>query len=275
MNRIFSPHIYEYTLRGRIKSLIIWFFSASCTLAFLVLLFNLFTSSGVPDFVGEMMTALPKDLTQNFYIDALPDLANYRVNLGLCLQAVMLIGSVYACYLGVSSIVTSKNDGTLMFGYSQGLSKPCMVISNYISCATVLILFNMGVFCLSMWIGLSDNASELTGIILKSFLTMLVSELVFLAAGMLFSSFMKDASACASFALGFFLVTFLLGTLGNYMSLFSFLKVFSPYHYFSPYMFSRFSVQVNTGNIVLSFAEILLLTALTCLRLHKSDITEL
>lgn len=275
MNRIFSPHIYEYTLRGRIKGLIIWFFSASCTLALLVLLFNLFISSGMPDFVGEMMTALPKDLTQNFYIDALPDLGDYRVNLGLCLQAVMMIGSVYACYLGISSIITCKSNGTLVFGYSQGLSKPCMVISDYISCATVLLLFNMGIFCLSMWIGLSDNAPELTAIILKSFLTMFVSELVFLAVGMFFSSFMTDISACASFALGFFLVTFALGTLGNYMSMFSFLKVFSPYHYFSPYMFSNFNVQVDTDKLVLSFAEIILLTALTCLKQHKSDITEL
>lgn len=274
MNRIFSPHLYEYTLRGRIKGLLIWFFSASCTLAFLVLIFNLLMESGVPSFVSEMMTALPKDLTQNFYIDALPDFSNYKVNLGICLQAVMAVGSIYACYLGISSVIRSKKDGTLVFGYSQGLSKPCIIITHYISCATVLLLFNMGLFCLSMWIGLSNHVQELLDIILKSFLTMFVAELVFLAAGMFISSFMNDISACASFSFGLFLITFILGTLANYMSVFSFLKVFSPYHYFSPYMFSAVGVRLSSAMLILSFAEIILFTALTCLRVHKSDLTQ-
>lgn len=274
MNNVFSPHLFEYNLRGRVKGLAIWFVSAACTLAFMVLLASLIIKSGMPDFVGEMLTALPDELSQNFKLESLPSFGDYRVDLGLCLQALMILGSIYACYLGISSIKTSEDDGTLIFAYSQGLSRVCIVITHYIVCAVVLILFNAGLFCLSMWIGLSNHVPELLAIIMHSFVAMLITELLYMAVGILISTFMRDITRCASTAMGIFLLTFFMGTFGYYTDTLSFLKVLGPYHYYSPYMFCTINAEFDTSRAVLIAFAAIVFVALAALRLLRRDLIE-
>lgn len=272
MSTVFSPHLFEYNLRGKIKGLILWCLSTACTLILFMLLFSLIIKSGVPSFVSEMLTALPKGMMQNFYFETLPSLGDYSVDVGICLQVIMMIGCIYACHLGVSSIALSENDGTLIFACSQGLNRVSIIITHFIVNLFTIILYNVIIFCVSLWIGMSNNIPELKDLIITSFCAMLIIEVVFIAIGMVASTFIKDLSGMSSISFGLFLFAFLFGTLGYYTDSLSFLKVIGPYHYYSPYMFTTTGAELSTDKIVLSTIMVVLSLVIVVARLAKRDL---
>lgn len=98
--------------------------------------------------------------------------------------------------------------------------------------------------------------------------------MLYLAVGILISTFINDITRCASTAMGVYLMTVLFGTLGYYTDSLSFFKVLGPYHYYSPYMFCTLNVPFDSSRAVSVIIVSAVFVALASLRMVRRDLIE-
>ncbi len=245
-----STPIFGQDLRCRVSSILKWLvFTVIATLGIYLLIYNLYIS-GIPDFVNDLLISLPDEIRALIYIEKIPDFSNVTFDYAVCMQVLLIIGCGYACYLGCSSFLVNKNNGTLKYIHSLPITRTCVVITRFFAQVTILIIYDILLVFLNIWIASGLNVSSFIFNIPNIFCAMLMGELFFLSLGFAISCIVKFQSTPYTFAFGSLLFCLVMDIL---------YKLFSKEILSDLVLISHYSVY----NIIMNNTNISFMTAFT------------
>lgn len=249
----FSVPIFGQDLKCRILSIIKWLtFTLITVTGITMLIYNLYTS-GLPDFVKDLLTSLPDEMRKVIYMENIPDFSNSTFNYAVCMQVLFLTGCGYACYLGCSAFQVSQNNGTVRYIHSLPISRTCVVITRFFSQTTILIAYNIVLICVSIWIGILFNTNNFMLELPTVFGAMITGQLLFLAIGFSVSCIVRFSSTPYTLSFGILFLCLIIDIINNIFSseMLSSLVITS---YYSPY---GIIMKTNSTNITASVLSII------------------
>lgn len=272
MNGYFSFPLLSYSLRSRTKNLIVWSFVSLCIFILIIVMFMNLLTAGLPDIISDMLSSLPTSLyggTEG--TGEVPDFTDFGVNFGLCMQLMLIVGCVYACYLGASSNSNSHGDSDITFIYAMPVSRLCTVLTSFITQFVTLFVYNIVVLLVSLAVLYSNNQMAYFGKILLAVFAFLLIETVYLSIAFLCSTFMNSSSQASSISAVTVTATLVFGLVGSLSSSLKVLTFLSPYTYVSVYSIVSGGSKVFFIGIVASVLIILVALAVSCIRYDKID----
>lgn len=271
MNEYFSFTLLGYNLRSRTKNLIIWSVVSLCIFILIIVMFMNLLTAGLPDFIGDMLASMPASLSDANAVSAIPDFTDFGVNFGVCMQIMLIVGCVYACYLGASSNSNSHGDSDITFIYAMPVTRICTVLTSFAAQFVTLILHNVVVLLVSLAVLYSNNKMAYFGKILLAIGAFLLIETVYLAVAFLLSTFMNSSSQASSIAAVTVTLTVVLGLIGSISPALTPLKCLSPYTYIGVYSVISGASKLFFVGIVASIVIIIICLAISCIRYEKID----
>ncbi len=232
MNEYFSVPLLGYKLKGRTKNFIVWSTISLCLFILIVVMFSNLLSAGLPDFVSDMLASIPGSVSGSAGT-ATPDFKDFGVNFGVCMQLMLIVGCVYASYLGASANTNGRGDSDITFVYSLPVSRVCAVLTSFVSQLAVLFCYNIVVAVVSAGVLYANNKMSFIGKVFLAVGAFMLIEIIYLAISFLLATFMNSGSQASSISAVVVTVTVLFGLLGSLSKALSVLKVLSPYTYIS------------------------------------------
>ena len=272
MSKVFEFAIYKADIKQRLFTMLLWLFLSGALLSAGVFLYPAIVASHAGDALAEIMQVFPHEILKPFDLDAIPNLQVYTEYLSVCLQVLFAVGCLYACYLGTAALIRPESDNSVVFDYAQPVSRTCMLLSRFFSQATVLLVFDTGMYVLTLLISQSFvlDRGAFCNTLFRLFALFYLIGFLYLAIGFLFSSFLTHISQASAAALLLFLSTFLFGVCSGVNDALQWMKSLSPYHLFAASgMLQRTSVSGGTVTICLLLS--LLCAAAAVVRYRYKD----
>jgi ABC-2 type transport system permease protein len=235
MNQFFIPALYRKSVKSGVLGLLIWFLVLGGVFSLALLLFPKIATSGMSQTLADVMQAFPKELLDEFHLDKIPDFRDYVFYFSLCAQGLLILGGLYASYLGAVSLVRLQSDHSVVLVYSQPVGRAGIVTSQFCAGATLLVCFYTGLFALAFYTsaGFVDRLGEFAGRLALLMLAQLLVGLIYYSVGFLFSAFLSHRAQSPAMALGLLLTTLLFGIMGGAMDGLEWMEYAAPYRYFS------------------------------------------
>ncbi len=272
MNEYFSFTLLGYKLKSRTKNFLVWSTISLCLFILIVVMFSNLLSAGLPEFISDMASSMPGAVTGSAPDSEPLDFKDFGVNFGVCLQIMLIVGCVYASYLGASANTNGRGDSDVTFVYSLPVSRTCAVMTGFVAQLVTLFLHNIVVALVSIAVLYSNNKMSYLGKVLLAVGAFLLIEIIYLAISFLLATFMNSGSQASSISAVVVTITILFGIIGSAAKTLSIMKIFSPYSYIS-----IFGIITGESRLyVIGIAAGLLMTVvslvISCMRYNKIDL---
>ncbi|MBQ2604676.1 MAG: ABC transporter permease subunit [Acutalibacteraceae bacterium] len=271
MNNYFSFPLMGYNIKSRIKNFMIWSIISICLFILIVVMFSNLLNAGLPEFVADMLASMPASVSGSNSGSALPDFKNFGVNFGVCLQLMLIVGCIYASFLGASANTGSRGDNDITFIYSLPVTRMSTVLSSYFAQIVILFFYNIIVFVVSLGVLYSNHKMNYLVKIVFAVLAFLFIEIVYLSVSFLLSTFMNTSSQASSVSAVMVTVTVLFGLVGSMSPALKALEFLSPYKYISVFSIVSGSGGLYFVGIVAGLLIALLCVVISCARYEKID----
>lgn len=271
MNGYFSLPLLGYNLRLRTKNFLLWSLVSLCLFILIIVMFSNLLSAGLPDFVSDMLASIPATVSGDSSSENLPDFKDFGVNFGVCMQIMLIVGCVYASYLGASANTASRGDNDITFIYSLPVTRVCTVLTSFVAQFVVLIFYNVVVLVISLGVLYSNNKMSYLGKIILAVVAFLLIELIYLSVSFLLSTFMNSSSQSSSISAVIVTVTVLFGLIGSMSPALKVLKFLSPYTYVSVYAIVSGGSRMFYVGIAAGILIALISLVVSCARYEKID----
>lgn len=272
MNDYFSAPLLGYKLRGRAKNFLIWSTISLCLFILIVVMFSNLLSAGLPDFVSDMMASIPGAVTGNGGNASTPDFKDFGVNFGVCMQLMLIVGCVYASYLGASANTNGRGDSDITFVYSLPVSRMCGVLTSFVAQLFVLLFYNIVVAVVSIGVLYSNNKMTYIGKVFLAVGAFMLIEIIYLAISFLLATFMNSGSQASSISAVVVTVTILFGLIGSMSAALGALKVLSPYSYISVFGIISGESRMYVVGIAAGLLMTVISLVISCARYDKIDL---
>ena len=271
MSEYLSMPLLGYDLKARTKNFVVWTIISVCLFILIVVMFTNLLNAGLPEFVSDMLSSVPTSVSGGDQPGQLPDFKDFGVNLGVCMQLMLIVGCVYASYLGASANTGSRGDNDITFVYSMPVTRICTVLTSYVAQVVILLFYNIAVFVVSLGVLYSNHKMNFVGKIAFAVLAFMLIEIIYLSISFLLATFMNTSSQAASISAVIVAITVLFGLVGSMSPALNALTFLSPYKYISVYSIvsggsSMFFIGIIAG-VVMSIISIML----SCARYNKID----
>jgi ABC-2 type transport system permease protein len=237
LTRLWEGAFTRHCLKKGIAGMMICFILSGGLLLLTLFFYPNVAQSGLKEAMQEMMQAFPAEMLQRFGLNNIPDFSDYHHYLAAAMQIQLLIGCMFASYLGASSLIRFESDHSMIFLYSHPISRFSIVYNKLICQLCLMTLYNIGIFLIVYLMSAAFVAE--TGLflllVLRVFFAFWLVHLLYLCAGFFFSSCLSHSSQCSSIAFLLFLFSLLFGLLSGLVPGFGFLRFLSPYFYFQVY----------------------------------------
>lgn len=272
MKGYFSLPLLRYNLKSRTKSFIVWSVASLCIFILIVVMFMNLLSSGLPDIVSNMLQSVPTSVSGEGGAAATPDFTDFGINFGACMQVMLIVGCVYACYLGASANSNGHGgDSDITFIYSMPISRMGAVITSFASQFITLAGYNIIVLLVSAAVMYSNNKADYLPEVLLAIGAFLLIQTVYMSLGFLFSTFMSSSTQASSVTAVTVAVTVLFGLVGSLATTLKPLTFLSPYKYISVYSIISGQEQMFFIGIVASILITIAALSVSCVRYDKKD----
>ncbi len=219
----------------------------------------------------EILNSLPAGFVDALGLKAF-NLTTLNGFFGIMFVYYALLGGIAAAMWGSDSISKEERDKTVEFSLVLPVTR-----SRVVTAKALAAVVNCVVFVLVTWVSSIVAAqSYKPDQAFYSFLTlemeaMFVTELIFLALGLLLGCVMKQYKLSSSTAVGIILVTYFLSIVSVMNAKLDFLKYFTPFKYFdAAALFS--SGKMDGGYLLLSAAIIVVCVVVAYLVYNKRDL---
>ena len=271
MNSYVSFPLMGYNIKSRFKNFLIWSSISICLFILIVVMFSNLLNAGLPEFVADMLASMPASVSGGGAKADLPDFKDFGVNLGVCMQLVLIVGCIYASFLGASANTGSRGDNDITFIYSLPVTRMCTVLSSYFAQIVILLLYNIIVFVVSLGVLYSNHKMNFIIQIVFAVLSFLFIEIVYLSLAFLMATFMNTSSQASSISAVMVTVTVLFGLVGSMSPALKALEFLSPYKYISVFSIVAGSGGMYFVGIVAGLLISLLCVVVSCARYEKID----
>ena len=271
MNEMVSMPLLSYDLKSRLKNFIIWTIISVCLFILIVVMFTNLLNAGLPEFIADMLSSVPTSVSGGEQTSELPDFKDFGVNFGVCMQLMLIVGCVYASFLGASANTGSRGDNDITFIYSMPVTRICTVLTSYFAQVVILFFYNLAIFAVALGVLYSNNKMSFISRIALAVLAFMLIEVIYLSISFLLATFMNTSSQAASISAVIVTITVLFGFVGSLSPSLNTLTFFSPYKYISVYSIvsggsSLFLIGIIAG-VVMSIISIMI----SCARYNKID----
>lgn len=273
MNDYFSIPLLGYKLRGRTKNFLVWSTISLCLFILIIVMFSNLLSAGLPDFVSDMMASIPGSVSGSSGGVTTPDFKDFGVNFGVCMQLMLIVGCVYASYLGASANTNGRGDSDITFVYSLPVSRMCAVLTSFVSQLAVLFFYNIVVALVAIAVLYSNNKMNFIGRVFLAVGAFLLIEIIYLAISFLLATFMNSGSQASSISAVVVTVTVLFGIIGSLSTALSVLKILSPYTYISVFGIISGESRMYVVGIAAGLLITVVSLVISCARYTKIDLT--
>ncbi len=233
MNEYFSMPMLGYKLRGRTKNFLVWSTISLCLFILIIVMFSNLLSAGLPDFVTDMVASMPGAVSGEAGAVNTPDFKDFGVNFGVCMQLMLIVGCIYASYLGASANTNGRGDSDITFIYSLPVSRVCAVLTSFAAQIATLFFHNIVVALVGVAVLYSNNKMDYIGRVFLAVGAFFLIEIIYLAISFLLATFMNSGSQASSISAVVVTVTVLFGIIGSMADTLGALKILSPYTYIS------------------------------------------
>lgn len=273
MSRPFEGNIYLKSLLRGLYGMLICLVITGFLLMGGLSLYPKLSSSSIGDIINEMIGAFPAGLRAQFGLDMLPDFTYFGHYLAACMQVLLIIGCVYAAYLGTSALIRYESNRSIIFLCAQPVSRTAIVLSTLAAKMTLLLLYEGGVFlvCYLMGRELTVEAFLYNEGLWRLFLAFFLIQLIYLCIGLLLSAFLSHSNQAAAAAIALLLATMLFGILGSAVQGLSWMRMLSPYCYFEAYPLLQSDGVLPGLLAVICILLCVLCTILTCVRYDTKE----
>ena len=271
MNGYFSLPLMVYNLKARTKNFIVWSIISLCLFILIIVMFTNLLNAGLPDFLSDMLVSVPTSVSGDGQTADLPDFKDFGVNFGVCMQMMLIVGCVYASYLGASANTGGRGDSDITFIYSLPVTRVCTVLTSFIAQIVTLFFYNIIVLLISLAVLYSNNKMSYLGKILLAVTVFLLIELIYLSIAFLLSTFMNSSSQASSIAAVIVTITIVFGLIGSMSPALKVLKFLSPYTYVSVFAIVSGGSRMFFVGIVAGVLVTIASVVLSCARYEKID----
>lgn len=267
-------NIFKMEFKKGIKALFIW--SLVCVLL-TILFMSMFPSmkdSGMQELVNTKMSAMPPAILEAFNLKDVPDFSKLNEYFAYVFQYIVIAGAIYGAMLGAKALISEESEGTIEFLYAQPASRTKIVTMKLLASLALFYVFVIIMAIAAALISLAVKPESLKIIDLLMDIKLMFSGLflvglVFMCAGFLISVLIPHLRLATPLSIGFFFITYLLGTFSGMIDKLEFLKYFSPFHYAVPSEVIKNGF--STINIVLAVAISIVCIAATYIVYRKKD----
>lgn len=270
MDGTFSMPLLVYKIKSKSRNLLIWSIISLCLFILIIVMFTNLLGAGLPDLLGDMLASFPTAPGEDKSI-ALPDFKDFGVNFGVCMQMMLIVGCIYASYLGASANNGGRGDSDITFVYALPVSRVCTVVTSFFAQLVTLFFYNIVVLLVSVAVLYSNNKMHFIGKIFLAVAAFLLIEAIYMSISFLLSGFLTSGVQASSISAVVVTLTIFLGILGSLAKSLKLLKILSPYSYISVYNI----VSGGEGMFYIGIAAGLLITVvslvLSCVRYDKID----
>ena len=270
MNSFFSLPLLGYDLRARTRNFIVWSVISLCLFILTIVMFSNLLGAGLPDFLADMLASFPTSPGNDKSVQ-LPDFKDFGVNFGVCMEIMLIVGCVYASYLGASANSGGRGDSDITFIYSLPVTRVCAVVTSFFAQIVILFFYNIIIFLVSLAVLYSNNKMNYLGKIFIAAAAFFLVEIIYLSITFLLATFMNNSSQASSVSAVVVTVTIVFGIIGSMASSLKILKALSPYSYISVYSIvsggdSMFYIGIAAGLLITVISLVL-----SCARYEKID----
>lgn len=262
-------NIYLRELRAHRKSLIIW---CVCIV--------LFVASGMGKYTAiysggstseELIASMPKSL-RALMGGGYFDLGKPVQYFGAIMIYLLLMATIHAVMLGSGIISKEERDKTVEFLMVKPISRTRIITAKLLAAVTNIVIFNLATLLSSLGIvGKYTKGEAFVGDISKLMLGMFFLQLLFMAIGVAFAAAGRNPKAAGGISTSILLLTFLISMVIDMNENLENLKYITPFKYFDARML-LLGDGFSAGFVLLTFALIAGLTALTYIRYNKRDL---
>ena len=270
MNSIFSLPLLGYDLKSRTRNFILWSVISLCLFILTIVMFSNLLGAGLPEFLADMLASFPTAPGEDKSLE-LPDFKDFGVNFGICMQIMLIVGCIYASYLGASANSGARGESDITFIYSLPVTRVCTIVTSFFAQIVLLFFYNIIVFLVSLAVLYSNNKMNYLGKIVLAAAAFLLVEIIYLSIAFLLATFMNNSSQASSISAVVVTVTIMFGLIGSMANSLKILKALSPYSYVSVYSIvtggeSMFYLGIAAG-LLISIVSLLI----SCARYEKID----
>ncbi len=272
MNEYFSMPMMGYKLRGRTKNFLVWSTISLCVFILIIVMFSNLLSAGLPDFISDMMASMPGLSSDSGAIVETPDFKDFGVNFGVCMQLMLIVGCIYASYLGASANTNGRGDNDITFIYSLPVSRTCAVLTSYAAQIATLFFYNIVVALVSVAVLYSNNKMAYLGKVGLAVAAFFLIEIIYLSMSFLLATFMNSGSQASSISAVVVTVTVLFGLIGSMSKSLSVLKLLSPYTYVSVFAIITGESRLYLVGIAAGVLITIVSLVISCVRYSSIDL---
>ena len=272
MNEYFSLAMLGYKLKGRTKTFLVWSVISLCLFILIIVMFSNLLSAGLPDIVSDMLASMPGSVSGSGEPIQTPDFKDFGVNFGVCMQLMLIVGCVFASYLGASANTNGRGDNDITFIYSLPVSRMCAILTSYTAQVVTLFFYNIVVALVSLAVLYSNNKMNYLGRVALAVLAFFLVEIIYLSISFLLATFMNSGSQASSISAVVVTITVMFGLIGSLSSALGALKILSPYMYVSVFAIiageSRLYLIGIAAGVLMTIASVVI----SCMRYNKIDL---
>lgn len=272
MNELFSMPMLGYKIKGRTKNFIVWSVISLCLFILIIVMFSNLLSAGLPDFVSDMMSSIPGSMTGSGAQLETPDFRDFGVNFGVCMQLMLIVGCIYASYLGASANTNGRGDNDITFIYSLPVTRTCAVLTSYAAQIVTLFGYNIVVALVSLAVLYSNNKMSYLPRVGLAVAAFFLIEIIYLSISFLLATFMNSGSQASSISAVVVTMTIFFGLIGSITKSLSLMKILSPYSYVSVFAIisgeSRLYVIGIAAGVLMTAASLVI----SCVRYNTIDL---
>lgn len=264
--RLFESSIFVKSLRQGLLGLFLWMVLSGGLIILLLYCFHQIAGSAFSEILNDMLRAFPEGMRSQFGLGAFLDFSSFRNYFSVAMQIMLLIGCIFASYLGTSSIIRFESDHSAAFIQALPVSRASVVLSKLVSQLCLLVIYNLFIFLIAAQasMGYVPDMGSFIGEILQVFFSFLAVEAVYLGLGILLSAFLTHLSQAAAAAFMLFIATMLFGVIGGAFQEMNWLIPFSPYYYTAVYPLMESGAYVSGGLLAGCAASLLVCAAIAC-----------
>lgn len=265
--------IFRLDLKRHIGEIISWTVVISACITILMFLHSMFGNIFNPDSFSSRVASLPPLVRGVLGLSGSPDLSQPFQFAAYIFQFVMLLSGIYACTLGARALAGEESKGTIEFLYSLPVSRGSILRQKFLCGFFRFWIYGTLLFivtCLMIWLlNRSMNISGIVIAMIRLYVCLLFSGLVYMAIGILLSALFRSNAESLSVALAFVLITYIVGMMSSVMPHLRFLGYISPVHAMLP--LSALNNGFDLIGLVIGVVAFVLATVLAVLRYRKKD----
>ncbi|MDD4081330.1 MAG: ABC transporter permease subunit [Eubacteriales bacterium] len=264
-------NIYRRELKANTRSFLVW----SATMVFLIfagmMKYDAFAKTG--ESVNQLFAALPAGLMKVMGIAPGMDLNSIGVFYSVFYPYFLLLTSAHGCLLGANIIAKEERDRTADFLLVKPIRRYQAVTAKVLAAGTFMVLFNLVTSLTSIAVvaPMNTSGSSLTGPILWVSLALLITQVLFLSAGLFLGAWAKNASRASGIATAVILGTFIFKMVIDLSDGIEWLSFLTPFLYFDS-LKVMYEHEFRLPYLLLSGGMVVLLISGTYFFFQKRDI---